>query len=76
MRSIADNLRGLFPSVNDILAAVVIVFVYTIRIVETTNGVPSPWYLSATTDAIIPLLAAAWIWVMAMYAAYVALGEP
>lgn len=76
MTRLADDLRGLFPSVNDILAAAIILATYVIRLVATTTPTRPPWWLSVMTDFILPGLAAAWLFVIAMYAAYVALGEP
>lgn len=71
-----DSLAGFLPSVNDLLAAVVIIFVYAVRMVEASHATAAPIWLSLMADFILPGLAGAWIWVMAMYAAYVALGEP
>lgn len=61
--------EGTMPSVNDILAVGVIATVYFIRLASVpTPGAPLPWWLTVTTDAILPILAGAWVWAGAMYA--------
>lgn len=59
---------GLLPSVNDAAAGFVIAFTYLIRITAgSTADWVLPWYLTATTDALLPLLAGVWLWVYSMY---------
>jgi len=56
------------PVINDILASGVLITIYLIRFAALDSQFSVPWFLLVTTDVLIPLLAATWIWVGAMYA--------
>jgi len=51
----------LVPWVNDLLAAVVIVGVYLVRIGYVAEQQPASMWLRLTTDFILPVIAGLWI---------------
>lgn len=60
------RLRGPVPSVNDLMAILVIGAAYLVRI--GTLGEPgwhAPWWLTITTDLLLPSMAGAWLFVVA-----------
>ena len=62
-----EHTAGIMPSVNDLLAAVVILAVYVIRIGYLAEGVGAPFALALVTDALLPLFAGAWVFLSALY---------
>ena len=62
-----EHTAGIMPSVNDLLAAVVILAVYLIRIGYLAEGLPTPFALALVTDALLPLFAGAWVFLSAVY---------
>jgi len=70
-----DRLRGLVPNTQDAVAIVILALVYLIRIAATGPAVTAPWYLLITTDLIIPLIAATWLYVSAFFALLYAVGR-
>ena len=58
---------GMLPSINDLTAIGVMFFVYVIRIASLDPQFSVPWYLTVSTDLLIPTLAAMWLWVSALY---------
>lgn len=70
-------LPSFLPPVNDLLAAFVLAMLYLVRLYAiATPAVALPWWSTLMTDVLLPGVAGTWVWVMAMYTAYVALGEP
>lgn len=68
---------GPLPSLNDTVGGVIIVFAYLNRLYALAQpDAHYPWYGEVMTDLLLPSVAASWIFVMAMYSAYVKLGEP
>lgn len=64
----SKNALGLFPSVNDVTAGLAIVFAYTLRFITLGDpAISAPWWLAATTDAVLPVLAGVWLWAYSMY---------
>lgn len=59
---------GLLPAINDLVAIAVLLVVYLIRFAALSDQYEVTWYLIVTTDLVIPLIAAIWLWVAAMYA--------
>jgi hypothetical protein len=62
---------GILPWVNDLVAVGVLFFVYVVRIGFVEEGVRAPWWLSVTTDAVLPVLAAVWLLVVPAYRLWV-----
>lgn len=62
-----EHTAGVLPSVNDMVAAVVLLAVYLVRIGHVVEGVPVPLWLSLTTDFLVPACAAAWLLVVPVY---------
>ena len=62
-----NDTTGVMPSVNDLLAAVVILAVYVIRIGYLAEGAVAPFELTLITDALLPLFAGAWVFLSALY---------
>jgi len=59
---------GTLPSVNDTLAGLVLVAVYLIRIASAgPEGWAAPWWLTVTTDVVLPILAALYLFAVASY---------
>ena len=58
---------GILPSINDAMAIAVLLATYMVRIAATGPGVDAPWFLYVTTDMLIPMLAAIWLFAAATY---------
>lgn len=53
--------QKLVPWINDLLAAVVIVGVYLVRIGHVAENEPASLWLQLTTDLFLPVIAGVWI---------------
>jgi hypothetical protein len=60
----ADRTAGVVPAINDVVAGVILVGVYLVRIGYVAEGMTGPWYLAVMTDVVVPLLAAVWLLVV------------
>lgn len=72
----ADGLRGLAPSVQDILAVLILAATYLVRVGGAGDPeIHLPWWLTVTTDAILPTMAGAWLFVTAFFVVLAQVGE-
>jgi len=55
---------GVMPTANDIVAALVVFFVYVTRFGLISEGGRAPCFLVVTTDFVLPVLAGAWLLVV------------
>lgn len=63
--------RGILPSINDSLAGAIIIATYLVRIASAGSGGWSPpWWLTVTTDVVLPIFAALWLFAAASYALF------
>lgn len=71
-----DSLRGLTPSVQDILAVAIIAATYLLRIGSAGDPeIGVPYLLTITTDVILPVMAGAWLFVTAFFVVLKQVGE-
>lgn len=64
----AERDLGVIPSVQDLLAGGVLVVTYYLRLgLVAEPGATVPDLLVITTDFVIPVVAASWVWVAAMF---------
>jgi hypothetical protein len=65
--------RGVVPAVNDIVAALVILGAYVVRIGIVAEGTGWAWWhlgLFAVTDVVLPILAGVWLLGVPVYSVW------
>ena len=58
---------GILPTTNDLVAVAVLAITDLIRLATLSPEYVAPYYLTLTTDLILPIMAGAWFWIVAMY---------